>query len=83
MSLILTGTKMKPVPEERLLQAFQILDSENKGYLTEEEITNFMTKEGEPFSQEEMQEMIEASIDPETNNFYYKKFVTSLIFDKK
>merc|ERR1712032_992797 len=83
MSLILTGNKMKPASEERLLQAWQVLDTDNKGYLTEDEITNFMTKEGEPFSQEEMTEMLEAAIDPDTGKLNYRTFLNNLIIDEK
>merc|ERR1711881_13530 len=83
MSLILTGNKMKPASEEKLLQAWQVLDQDGKGYLTDEEITNYMTKEGEPFSQEEMNEMLEAAVDPETGRLYYKNFVNSMIIDEK
>ena len=38
--------RYRPSPEDHLLKAFQVLDSEAKGYLLQEEMTKFMTEEG-------------------------------------
>ena len=38
--------RYKPSPEDKLLKAFQVLDKDGKGYLTEEELTKCMTEEG-------------------------------------
>ena len=38
--------RYKASPEDVLLRAFRVLDQDNKGYLTEEELKNHMTKEG-------------------------------------
>lgn len=42
---------MEPASAEKLLKAFQILDSEGKGTISKEYITKLMTEEGEPFTQ--------------------------------
>ena len=39
--------RFQPTPEDILLKAFERLDSENKGYLTKDEITKFLTEEGQ------------------------------------
>lgn len=41
-----TVGRYKPSPEDQLLKAFLVLDSEGKGYLTQEELTKYMTEEG-------------------------------------
>ena len=38
--------RYKPAPEDQLLKAFSVMDTEGKGYLTAEELTKFMTEEG-------------------------------------
>ena len=38
--------RYRPAPEEQILKAFQVLDSDGKGYLTQEELTAAMTNEG-------------------------------------
>lgn len=34
------------MPEDQLLRAFQVLDSEGKGYLSPEELSKYMTEDG-------------------------------------
>uniref|UniRef100_A0A3Q3VLW0 EF-hand domain-containing protein n=1 Tax=Mola mola TaxID=94237 RepID=A0A3Q3VLW0_MOLML len=57
---------------------FQVLDKEKKGYLESEELTKYMTQEGEVLSQEEMEEMLTALADREDNRIYYKDLIRQL-----
>ncbi|KAJ8341854.1 hypothetical protein SKAU_G00341450 [Synaphobranchus kaupii] len=75
MTKVLMERKFRPIPEELLLQAFEVLDQEKKGYLEPEDLKKFMTQEGEPFSHDEMEEMLSAAVDPDKNVVYYKDFV--------
>lgn len=43
--------RMEPASAEKLLKAFQILDSDGKGTISKEYITKLMSEEGEPFTQ--------------------------------
>ncbi|KAI4471401.1 dynein regulatory complex protein 8 [Holotrichia oblita] len=63
---IITEHKFQPASPENLLDAFHALDPEGKGYLTKEQITMLMTQDGEPFTQDELDEMLEIAIDPHT-----------------
>ncbi|XP_039990665.1 dynein regulatory complex protein 8 [Xiphias gladius] len=81
MTKVLLEHKFPPIPEDLLLQAFEILDKEKKGYLEPEELTKYMTQEGEPFTQEEMDEMLTALADPEKNHIYYKDLISQLTTD--
>eukprot|EP00062_Callorhinchus_milii_P013239 gi/632961133/ref/XP_007896588.1/ PREDICTED: EF-hand calcium-binding domain-containing protein 2 [Callorhinchus milii] len=78
MTKVLMERRYRPYPENVLLRAFEVLDTDNKGYLTQEGLTKFMTEEGEPFTQEEMDEMLSASLDPDQNVILYKEFVSMM-----
>ena len=41
--------RYKPAPEDQIMRAFEVLDHENKGYLTTEELTKYMSEEGHNF----------------------------------
>ncbi|KAI5610904.1 EF-hand calcium-binding domain-containing protein 2, partial [Silurus asotus] len=75
MTKILMDNKFRPIPEDLLLQAFEVLDQQKKGYLEPEELTQYLTQEGEPFSQEEMDEMLSAAVDPDKQLVFYREFV--------
>ncbi|XP_018522450.1 dynein regulatory complex protein 8 [Lates calcarifer] len=81
MTKVLMEHKFPPIPEDLLLQAFEVLDKEKKGYLEPEELTKYMTQEGEPFTQEEMDEMLTALADHEKNHIYYKDLISQLTID--
>ncbi|XP_071344328.1 dynein regulatory complex protein 8 [Trachinotus anak] len=81
MTKVLLENKFPPIPEDLLLQAFEVLDKEKKGYLEPEELTKYMTQEGEPFTQVEMDEMLTALADHEKNCIYYKDLISQLTID--
>ncbi|KAH0510916.1 Desumoylating isopeptidase 2 [Microtus ochrogaster] len=60
----------------------EVLDPAKRGILTKEELVKYMTEEGEPFSQEEMEEMLSAAIDPESNSINYKDYITMMVIDE-
>ncbi|XP_078085627.1 dynein regulatory complex protein 8 [Mustelus asterias] len=76
MTRVLLERKYRPQPEDVILRAFEVLDQTKNGYLTQEELTKYLTEEGEPFTQEEMEEMLSAAVDPDKNVILYKDFVT-------
>ena len=41
-----------------------------------------MTEEGEPFSQEEMEELLSAAIDRESNSIHYKDYIIMMVIDE-
>nr|XP_019935590.1 PREDICTED: EF-hand calcium-binding domain-containing protein 2 isoform X2 [Paralichthys olivaceus] len=81
MTKVLLEKKFLPIPENRLLQAFKVLDKGTKGYLETEEMTKYMTQEGEPLTQEEVEEMLTALADTEKNHIYYKDVISQLTID--
>lgn len=70
---------MEPAPPEKILEAFKILDFENKGYLTKESFGKLMMEEGEPFTQEEMDEMWPVAIDPISGHIPYELYLNQLM----
>ncbi|XP_026149746.1 dynein regulatory complex protein 8 [Mastacembelus armatus] len=81
MTTVLFETKFPPIPEDLVLQAFEILDKEKKGYLQPDQLIKYMTQEGEPFTQEEMDEMLTAFTDHENNRINYKVIISQLTTD--
>ncbi|XP_047437541.1 dynein regulatory complex protein 8 [Mugil cephalus] len=81
MTKVLVENKFPPIPEDLLLQAFEVLDKEKKGYLEPEELIKYMTQEGEPFTQMEVDEMLTALADREKNLIYYKDLTSQLTID--
>ncbi|KAI5179879.1 Dynein Regulatory Complex Protein 8 [Manis pentadactyla] len=81
MTKILQERRYRPIPEDILLRAFEVLDQSKCGFLSKEELIKYMTEEGEPFSQEEMEEMLSAAIDPESNSVHYKDYITMMVID--
>ncbi|CAL8353055.1 unnamed protein product [Merluccius merluccius] len=73
--------RFPPVPEDMLLTAFEVLDQQKKGYMEPDELTNYMRQGDEPFTQQEMEEMLSSAVDSDSNVVYYKDFVSMMILD--
>ncbi|XP_066886850.1 dynein regulatory complex protein 8 isoform X1 [Kogia breviceps] len=82
MTEVLLERRYRPIPEDILHRAFEVLDPAKRGFLSKEELIKYMTEEGEPFSQEEMEEMLSAAVDPESNSIHYKDYVTMMVIDE-
>ncbi|CAL1539722.1 unnamed protein product [Lymnaea stagnalis] len=82
MTKVLMERRYKPSPEDQILKAFQVLDTEQKGYLTAEELTKFMTEDGEPFTQEELEEMLSAAVDPDKKTILYKDYASVMAVEE-
>uniref|UniRef100_A0A8C3S7N8 EF-hand calcium binding domain 2 n=1 Tax=Chelydra serpentina TaxID=8475 RepID=A0A8C3S7N8_CHESE len=50
MTKVLMERRYRPVPEDVLLRAFEVLDANKCGHLTKEELVKYMTEEGKDFS---------------------------------
>ncbi len=74
-----TSPRYQPASEEDLVKAFTVLDDDHKSHLTPEDLKQFMTEEGEPFTQEELDEMMTAAMDPDRGVILYKDFVTLML----
>lgn len=61
------------------MEAFQILDTEGRGYLTKEQLISYMTTDGEPFNQDELDEMLELAIDPHTQTIPYEYYINQIM----
>ncbi|KPJ17635.1 EF-hand calcium-binding domain-containing protein 2 [Papilio machaon] len=71
-----------PASAEILLAAFRYFDKDGRGYLTKERFTQLMLEEGEPFSQEEFDEMMQTALDPVTSNITYEYYINQLMVCK-
>ncbi|XP_063775835.1 dynein regulatory complex protein 8 isoform X2 [Pseudophryne corroboree] len=81
MTKVLLERRYRPIPGDVLLRAFEVLDDKKKGFFTKEELIKYMTEEGEPFTQEEMEEMISAAVDPDKNIVPYKDYTAMMVVE--
>ncbi|XP_051471151.1 dynein regulatory complex protein 8 [Apus apus] len=82
MTKVLLDRSYQPIPEDVLLHAFETLDENKCGYITKEDLVKYLTKEGEPFTQEEMEDMLSTALDPETNTVRYRDYISKMIVDE-
>ncbi|XP_064551845.1 dynein regulatory complex protein 8 [Drosophila montana] len=78
VSQLLMNRKMEPASPEKLLAAFQVLDPENKLFLTKEYFGKLMKEEGEQFNDDELKAMWPVAIDPITGNVPYVFYINQL-----
>ena len=77
------GTLIVRDDEARIIQAFEVLDKEKRGYLDAEFLREVMTGMGDRFSTEEISEMISASAEPETGKIFYEDFAALMATDEE
>lgn len=70
---------MEPAHPEVLLNAFKLMDPENRGYVERDVLTKLMMEDGEPFDQEEIDEMMAIAVDPSTGHIPYEYYLNQLI----
>ncbi|XP_047540985.1 dynein regulatory complex protein 8 isoform X1 [Vanessa tameamea] len=68
-----------PASAEMLLAAFRYFDKEQRGFLTKEKFAQLMLEEGEPFTQEEFDEMMQTALDPVTDTITYEYYINQLM----
>ncbi|XP_063236168.1 dynein regulatory complex protein 8-like isoform X2 [Bacillus rossius redtenbacheri] len=81
MTQIIQENRLQPASPEKLLKAFVTLDPARKGHLTKEFLGRAVMEEGEPFTQEEVDEMMAVAIDAEMGNIPYEYYINQLMVD--
>ncbi|XP_076650727.1 dynein regulatory complex protein 8 isoform X1 [Halictus rubicundus] len=81
MNKAINERKFKPAEPEDLLKAFQLLDPENRGYIMHDVLEKAIMEIGEPFSQEEVADMMVIACDPETKKINYEHYINLLIVE--
>lgn len=71
--------RFKPADPEDLLKAFQLMDPENHGYIMRCDLEKAMMELGEPFTKQEIDEMMAIACDAETNRINYEHYINLLI----
>lgn len=59
-----------------------VLERERKAPAGCERWISLLVPAGEPFSQEEMEEMLSAAIGPESNFIHYRDYITMMVVDE-
>lgn len=70
---------MQPASAEELLKAFQTLDLEGTGYITKDAMAVLMKEGSEPFTDEELEEMMGAAIEPGTDHINYELYINQIM----
>jgi Ca2+-binding EF-hand superfamily protein len=73
--------KMKPSPADDLLKAFQVFDTQNKGFISRENFVEFMTAYGEEMTPEETEQMMKSAVNPADDNVHYEFYINQLVHD--
>lgn len=73
--------RFKPAEPEELLKAFQLLDPENRGYIMKDDLEKSIMEIGEPFTKEEVADMMAVACD-ETGKINYEHYINLLIVRK-
>lgn len=74
--------RFRPADPEDLLKAFKLLDVENRGHIMRKDLEKALMEVGEPFSKEEINEMMAIACDPETGRINYEHYINLLIVSK-
>ena len=64
--ILLSHYKFQIDKQKDLLEAFREIDHDADGFITQEELSKYMTGFGEPLEQKEMQYLMELAIEPES-----------------
>ncbi|XP_037946573.1 dynein regulatory complex protein 8 [Teleopsis dalmanni] len=83
VSQYLMEHKWEPAQPDELFEAFRTIDEEHKGVITKEYLTKLMMEEGEPFTQEEIDEMMAVAVDPLTGDIPYEFYINQLLVNNK
>ncbi|XP_046400571.1 dynein regulatory complex protein 8-like [Ischnura elegans] len=82
VSQLIQENKYPPASPEKLLKAFQTLDSEGQGFLTKECLSRMLTDDVggvEPFTKEELDEMLAVAVNNESGTIVYEDFINLLM----
>jgi calmodulin len=71
--------RLQGAEPELLLAAFKTLDVDGKGTVHPEKLRELLTREGEAFSPEEMDDMLTAAVDSATELIHYEDYVPKLM----
>ncbi|XP_044730604.1 dynein regulatory complex protein 8-like [Chrysoperla carnea] len=81
ISPLLSARKFQPEGADRLLEAFRLLDKENNGLINKDYLGKLMMEAGDPFSKEELDEMMMIACDPHTNAIPYELYINQLLVE--
>uniref|UniRef100_A0A8D0FXL6 EF-hand calcium binding domain 2 n=1 Tax=Strix occidentalis caurina TaxID=311401 RepID=A0A8D0FXL6_STROC len=77
MTKVLLDRSYQPIPEDVLLHAFEV--SLKRIFI---KTKCLFCLSGEPFTEEEMEDMLSTALDPETNTVRYRDYISMMIVDE-
>ena len=78
MAQIIIDQSYSILPEEDIVRAFQVFDPEKTGVVDPDVLEQHLMEEGEPFTRDEMDEMLASAIDVHKNGINYREYAIVL-----
>ncbi|KAH9504737.1 Dynein regulatory complex protein 8 [Bulinus truncatus] len=83
MIRVMTTDRYRSATAKDIETAFNVLDTDRKGFFTVDELTSLLTSSGEPFTAEELAETLKMAVDPETETFVPSKYLRNLVVGER
>lgn len=80
---LLAEEQLKPQTPEVLLDAFNLFDPKNRGYIRRGEMSEIIKSFGEGMSEDEVDEMMKMAVDPSNNCIVYEDFINCIAHEPK
>jgi Ca2+-binding EF-hand superfamily protein len=78
MVRVMVERNFEPDSEEVILQAFKVLDPDNKGYVDEDTIVELLTENEWAFREKEIEDFLRVAKDPDTGYIHFEDYVSLL-----
>jgi len=78
MLRVIVERNFEPDTEETILQAFRVLDPDNKGYIDEDTLVEMLTENEWTFRDKEIEDFLRVAKDPDTGFVHFEDYVTLL-----
>ena len=78
---LLLNRRMKPSPPEEILEAFKVLDPQNKRFIEKETFHKMMTEYGDAMTDDELITLMKSAVNPSDNRVYYENYIYQLIHE--
>lgn len=78
MLRVMVERNFEPDSEETILQAFRVLDPDNRGYIDEDTLVEMLTENEWTFRDKEIEDFLRVAKDPDTGYIHFEDYVTLL-----
>ena len=73
----------EPATQRELVDAFKLVDTDNSGTITVQELTKFLCSFGEPLTEAEVKQVVDRYDQDKDGTLNYAEFLTTLMRNQK